>query len=92
MSARYHRPDEESLVEISPDKNEAPQRYSPQAQSAAAGVPASRVRVIHELVQSGCYYVPASAVAEKMIEHLIARRRGVSRQHAAKMAQSAHEG
>lgn len=66
-------------MEISPDKNEVPQRHGPQPQSAAARVPASRVRVIHELVQSGRYYVPASAVAEKMIERLIAHKRGVNR-------------
>ena len=35
-----------------------------------------RLQVIHELVRSGDYHVPASAIADRIIERMIVDKRG----------------
>ena len=75
MSNSDYRPDEELLVETGADKNEALHHQTPCSPVPAAETSGSRVKVIHELVQSGRYHVPATALAEKMIERLVSRKR-----------------
>jgi anti-sigma28 factor (negative regulator of flagellin synthesis) len=41
----------------------------------ASGKP-DRLQAIHELVRSGDYSIPASAIADRMIERLIVDKRG----------------
>lgn len=37
---------------------------------------AARLQAIHDLIRSGDYHVPATAIADRMIERMIAGRRG----------------
>ncbi len=41
-------------------------------------VPAARLQAIHELIRSGNYHVPATAIADRMVELMIA---GKQRRH-----------
>lgn len=41
----------------------------------AGAAPSARLRAIHDLVRSGDYHVPAAAVADRMIERMIADSR-----------------
>jgi anti-sigma28 factor (negative regulator of flagellin synthesis) len=43
------------------------------------GIPSeerARLQTIHDLIQSGSYHVPASAIADRMIERLLGDRQG----------------
>lgn len=42
---------------------------------AATPRAAERLRAIHDLIRSGHYHVPATAIADRMIERLVANRR-----------------
>jgi anti-sigma28 factor (negative regulator of flagellin synthesis) len=48
-----------------------------QGAEGAAGCSASaaRLQTIHELVRSGGYHVPATAIADRIVEQMIATRR-----------------
>ena len=45
---------------------------------AGAGCPATQARLqaIHRLVRSGDYHVPAAAIADRMVEQMLAKQRG----------------
>lgn len=43
--------------------------------STTASVAPARLQAIHELIRSGDYHIPASAIADRMIERMIADRR-----------------
>jgi hypothetical protein len=45
-------------------------------ESAACTATPSRLQVIHDLIRSGDYHVPAAAIADCMIEQMIFARRG----------------
>ena len=40
-----------------------------------SSVPAARLQAIHDLIRSGDYHVPANAIADRMIERMLADRR-----------------
>jgi anti-sigma28 factor (negative regulator of flagellin synthesis) len=42
--------------------------------TSSSAAPA-RLQAIHELIRSGDYHVPASAIADRMVERMLAERR-----------------
>ncbi len=45
------------------------------SEAGRAGAASARLQAIHDLVRSGDYHVPAAAIADRMIERMIADRR-----------------
>jgi hypothetical protein len=39
---------------------------------------AARLQAIHDLIRSGDYHVPAAAIADRMVERMLAERRRTS--------------
>ena len=42
----------------------------------ASSTPTARLQVIHDLIRSGDYHVPATAIADRMIEQMMVEKRG----------------
>ena len=40
-----------------------------------SSAPTARLRAIHDLIRSGDYHVPAMAIADRMVERMLAERR-----------------
>jgi anti-sigma28 factor (negative regulator of flagellin synthesis) len=55
-------------------------KYSHCDLSAATGAgttaSAARLQAIHDLIRSGDYHVPAVAIADRMVERMMAEKRG----------------
>jgi hypothetical protein len=75
MSAPTHR----STPEASMDPfagQPYPSRDSALQSADNAGSTKARLQIIHDLVRAGDYHVPATAIADRMIERLMIERRG----------------
>ncbi|MBN1632007.1 MAG: hypothetical protein JW990_19805 [Thermoleophilia bacterium] len=75
MSAKSQKPVQEATVGTSTTHsdhlpNDLAIRNAPSGQE-----PGARLRAIHDLVRSGDYNVPAAAIADRMVERMIANRR-----------------
>jgi hypothetical protein len=74
MSAMVHRSTPEQTMNLT--ARQPNPRPSIAAESAAdAGTMSARLRVIHDRVRSGDYRVPATAIADRMVEQMLIQRR-----------------
>jgi len=55
-------------------QNQSPGASGPTRSQVGPAAPA-RLQAIHDLIRSGDYHVPATAIAERMIEQLLAGKR-----------------
>ncbi len=46
------------------------------ATGSVATPSAARLQAIHDLIRSGDYHVPAAAIADRMVERMLAEKRG----------------
>ena len=74
MSDNAQKPEQETIMGTTTRDNhcsyELPARSAPSGQDSSA-----RLQAIHELIRSGDYHVPATAIADRMVERMIADRR-----------------
>ncbi|NLE10212.1 MAG: hypothetical protein GX630_01795 [Actinobacteria bacterium] len=75
MSAKSQKPVQEATMGTSTTRsdrlpNDLATRNTPSGQE-----PGARLRAIHDLIRSGDYNVPAAAIADRMVERMIADRR-----------------
>ncbi|MBN1631756.1 MAG: flagellar biosynthesis anti-sigma factor FlgM [Thermoleophilia bacterium] len=74
MSDNAQKPEQEITMGTTSQDNRC--SYDPSQRSTASGQDtAGRLQAIHELIRSGDYHVPASAIADRMVERMIAGRR-----------------
>lgn len=74
MSDISQKPARETTMGTSDKDN----RFSSQVAAGRCGgdqTSAARLQAIHDLIRSGDYHVPATAIADRMIERMIADRR-----------------
>ena len=74
MSDISQKPTQETTMDTSAKDN----RFSGQVAAGPCGggqTSAARLHAIHDLIRSGDYHVPATAIADRMIERMIADRR-----------------
>jgi anti-sigma28 factor (negative regulator of flagellin synthesis) len=74
MSNIGQRPTSEASVDPTTRHNLS--RHSPSVAVGAASQPMpARLQVIHDLIRSGDYHVPATVIADRMIEQMIEEKR-----------------
>jgi anti-sigma28 factor (negative regulator of flagellin synthesis) len=74
MSAMAHRPTPEPAMDSIARHSHLGQGPAAESESSSSATPA-RLQVIHELIRSGDYHVPATAIADRMIEHMMGDER-----------------
>jgi anti-sigma28 factor (negative regulator of flagellin synthesis) len=75
MSDMDHRPKPERAMIFSTRESRLHQSLTGEFAQSSPGEP-ERLQVIHELVRSGDYHVPASAIADCIIERMMVDKRG----------------
>lgn len=78
MSDMGQTPEPDSNVSATTQQNGFPTGLGPD-KGPAGPVATARLQAIHDLIRSGDYHVPANAIADRMIEQMLAdrRRRGI---------------
>ncbi len=74
MSDNAQKPDQEITMGTTSRDNRCSSDFSQRSVASGQDTPA-RLQAIHELIRSGGYHVPASAIADRMVERMIADRR-----------------
>lgn len=74
MSALIHRQTPESAMNAASNQVD-PCQNLPESRGGASPVVPTRLQLIHHLVRSGDYHVPAGEIADRMIEQLMISRR-----------------
>ena len=74
MSALVHRSTPETAMNPITRQPHPSQDAAPES-TGNAGPAEARLRLIHDLIRSGDYHVPAMAIADRMIEQMIVERR-----------------
>jgi hypothetical protein len=74
MSTMSHSPTPESAMNAISRHDLPLHGHAAEGEPTSATMPA-RLQVIHDLIHSGGYHVPASAIADRMIEQLIVDKR-----------------
>lgn len=75
MSDMGHRPKPERAMIFTTRESRLDRSLTGEFTHSSPGEP-ERLRVIHELVRSGDYHVPASAIADRIIERIMVDKRG----------------
>jgi anti-sigma28 factor (negative regulator of flagellin synthesis) len=74
MSAKSNRPTQEPAM--NPSARHSQLHQGPPAESVSSpSTTHARLEVIHELIRSGDYHVPATAIADCMIERIMVDKR-----------------
>jgi hypothetical protein len=71
---RDHKPASETAVDATFQETRCPDDAESAGTSTSA--PPARLQAIYDLVHSGHYHVPAAIIADRMIERMIAEKRG----------------
>jgi anti-sigma28 factor (negative regulator of flagellin synthesis) len=74
MSDMTQKPAQEKTMNSSARDSRFSCSLSAGSSAAAPSVPA-RLQAIHDLIRSGDYHIPATAIADRMIERMIADKR-----------------
>lgn len=74
MSDNAQKPEQEITMGTTSRDNRCSSGLSQRSLGPGQDTPA-RLQAIHELIRSGDYHVPASAIADRMVERMIAGRR-----------------
>lgn len=74
MCTSTHKPTPEVAMSTGPSDNTQASGIS-SVEGDGSREPVARLQAIHDLIRSGRYYVPASAIADRMIERMLADRR-----------------
>ena len=75
MSDNAQKPEQE--ITMGPTSRDNRCSYDLPPRNEAVGQDTSaRLQAIHELIRSGDYHVPAAAIADRMVERMIAGKRG----------------
>jgi anti-sigma28 factor (negative regulator of flagellin synthesis) len=74
MSEMTQKPAQETAMSTSAKDNRFSSSLSAGNTAAGSNAPA-RLQAIHDLIRSGDYHVPANAIADRMIERMIADKR-----------------
>jgi anti-sigma28 factor (negative regulator of flagellin synthesis) len=75
MSAMSHRPEPEAGMNPSTRQSHFRDAQAGEG-NATLSTPIARLQVIHDLIRSGDYHVPATAIADRMIEQMMVEKRG----------------
>ena len=74
MSAMLHRSTPEQTMNLIARQPNPRSRLAADSE-ADAGAMSARLRLIHDRIRSGDYHVPATAIADRMVEQMIIQRR-----------------
>lgn len=75
MSDISHRPKPERAMTFTTPESRLHRTLTGEFSQSSPREP-ERLQVIHELVRSGDYHVPASAIADRIIERMMVDKRG----------------
>jgi anti-sigma28 factor (negative regulator of flagellin synthesis) len=74
MRKESHTPPAEAAMNTATRENRFPSDLGSSSGNAGC-VPAARLQAIHELIRAGNYHIPATAIADRMVELMIAGKR-----------------
>jgi len=74
MSAMVHKSIPEQTMNLIP-RQPNPRSTVAAEDAADVGTMNARLRLIHDRIRSGDYHVPATAIADRMVEQMISQRR-----------------